>query len=71
MTPPASLPNAKKALDPASVGDVLAAFSSRNSSEEVAEDPLLIIDEDAAQNASAPPVRREEYRNLFSRLRSG
>jgi type II secretory pathway predicted ATPase ExeA len=35
------------------------------------EQPLLVIEEDAPQTTSPPPVRREEYRNLFSRLRSG
>jgi type II secretory pathway predicted ATPase ExeA len=37
----------------------------------VVEDPILIIDEENAVDPSRPPVRREEYRNLFSRLRSG
>ncbi len=33
------------------------------------EEPVLIVEDDTA--APKPPVRREEYRNLFSRLRSG
>lgn len=33
------------------------------------EEPILIVEDDAATSNS--PVRREEYRNLFSRLRSG
>lgn len=33
------------------------------------EEPVLIVEEDAPMPKS--PVRREEYRNLFSRLRSG
>jgi hypothetical protein len=36
------------------------------------EEPILVIDEDAAcPTAGQPPVRREEYRRLFARLRSG
>jgi type II secretory pathway predicted ATPase ExeA len=39
---------------------------------DVDEDPVLIIEDDAPTPAPPkPPVRREEYRNLFSRLRSG
>src|SRR5436190_6430181 len=35
-------------------------------------EPVLIVEEDAPTPAPhKPPVRREEYRNLFSRLRSG
>jgi len=38
----------------------------------VNDDPVLIIEDDAPAPAPhKPPVRREEYRNLFSRLRSG
>jgi type II secretory pathway predicted ATPase ExeA len=38
----------------------------------VDDDPVLIIEDDAPVPASPkPPVRRDEYRNLFSRLRSG
>ena len=33
------------------------------------EQPVLIVEDDIP--APQPPVRREEYRNLFSRLRSG
>jgi hypothetical protein len=36
------------------------------------DEPVLIIEDDAPAPApSKPPVRREEYRHLFSRLRSG
>jgi len=36
------------------------------------DEPVLIIEDDAPAPAPhKPPVRREEYRNLFSRLRSG
>ena len=36
------------------------------------DEPVLIIEDDAPVPAPhKPPVRREEYRNLFSRLRSG
>jgi type II secretory pathway predicted ATPase ExeA len=56
--------------------EVLAAFAAdRQELPEVDcsfdEHPMLVIEEDAPQNAPSPPVRREEYRNLFSRLRSG
>jgi hypothetical protein len=33
------------------------------------EEPVLIVEDDNLP--PKPPVRREEYRNLFSRLRSG
>jgi hypothetical protein len=35
------------------------------------EDPVLVIDDDVPPLSAQPPVRREEYRHLFSRLRSG
>jgi hypothetical protein len=38
----------------------------------VDDEPVLIVEDDAPVPAPhKPPVRREEYRNLFSRLRSG
>lgn len=38
----------------------------------VDEDPILVIESDVDEcRQSQPPVRRESYRNLFSRLRSG
>jgi hypothetical protein len=33
------------------------------------EQPVLIVEDD--HPSPHPPVRREEYRNLFSRLRGG
>jgi type II secretory pathway predicted ATPase ExeA len=46
-----------------------ALLSQENSSDsiEVEDDPILIVEED--QPTAISPVRREEYRNLFSRLR--
>ena len=35
------------------------------------EEPVLIIEDDAAVPPPKSPVRRDTYRNLFSRLRSG
>ncbi len=57
----------------AALGGILSAFASDTNApmEPIDDDPLLIIEEDAPQNSPQPPVRREEYRNLFSRLRSG
>jgi len=53
--------------------NILSAFTTH---EEVATDfgddlPVLVVEEDAATSNPQPAVRREEYRNLFSRLRSG
>ncbi|MCI0332931.1 MAG: AAA family ATPase [Planctomycetes bacterium] len=61
-------PNSADAL-----GSILSAFASDTSAtiEPIDDDPLLIIEEDAPQSSAQPPVRREDYRNLFSRLRSG
>ncbi len=54
----------------ADVSDAPAVFPTRVPA--VHDDPVLIIEDDAPVPASPkPPVRREEYRNLFSRLRSG
>jgi type II secretory pathway predicted ATPase ExeA len=35
------------------------------------DDPILVVEDDPSPSAEASPVRREEYRQLFSRLRSG
>ena len=35
------------------------------------DEPILVIEEDAIRPVGRPQVRRQEYRNLFSRLRSG
>jgi type II secretory pathway predicted ATPase ExeA len=54
----------------ADVSDSHATIPGRVHS--IVDDPVLIIEDDAPAPApQKPPVRREEYRNLFSRLRSG
>lgn len=54
----------------ADVSDSAAPFPEPVHS--INDDPVLIIEDDAPAPAPhKPPVRREEYRNLFSRLRSG
>jgi hypothetical protein len=35
------------------------------------QSPVLVVEEDGVPGKPNPPVRREAYRNLFSRLRSG
>jgi hypothetical protein len=69
LSPPG--PTTKSASRAGSISRILSSFAS--SEEENAaietENPVLVIEDDAPQ--SGPPVRREEYRNLFSRLRSG
>jgi type II secretory pathway predicted ATPase ExeA len=56
-----------------SLGRVLAAFASSRDDATANENetPLLVVEEDASQGGPQPSVRREEYRHLFSRLRSG
>jgi hypothetical protein len=56
-----------------SLNSVVSAFASRKAETPKIEDecPVLVIEEDAPQNSPQSPVRREEYRHLFSRLRSG
>jgi type II secretory pathway predicted ATPase ExeA len=56
-----------------SLGNVVSAFASHKVEAPQIEDenPVLVIEEDAPPNSSQSPVRREEYRHLFSRLRSG
>jgi len=56
-----------------SLGSVVSAFASHKVDEPGIEDenPVLVIEEDAPANSLQSPVRREEYRHLFSRLRSG
>jgi hypothetical protein len=58
--------------------DISPAWSRHDASLEVElvdqspafdEEPVLIVEDD--NPAPQAPVRREEYRNLFSRLRSG
>jgi hypothetical protein len=54
----------------ADVSDSPVAFPDSMGS--INDEPVLIIEDDAPAPAPhKPPVRREEYRNLFSRLRSG
>lgn len=54
----------------ADLSDSPAAFAEPMHA--IDDEPVLIIEEDAPTPAPhKPPVRREEYRNLFSRLRSG
>ena len=36
-----------------------------------AEEPVVVVEEDSTTGRTHSPVRREEYRHLFSRLRSG
>jgi type II secretory pathway predicted ATPase ExeA len=51
---------------------VLSAFALNREVDpvEVDESPIVIIEDDSAKTTT-PPVRREDYRHLFSRLRSG
>jgi type II secretory pathway predicted ATPase ExeA len=44
----------------------IAAWEALESNE-----PILVVEEDSAPHAAKSPVRREDYRQLFSRLRSG
>ena len=46
----------------------LSASDHRSEQFATEDEPILIVEDD---NAPKSPVRREEYRNLFSRLRSG
>jgi hypothetical protein len=68
VSSPPKPPSKSEALD-----GVIPTFAAHKN--EVApakpEAPVLIIEDDAARHCPQPPVRREEYRNLFSRLRSG
>jgi type II secretory pathway predicted ATPase ExeA len=70
-TPTAPTPAA--AFNSDSLASVLSAFAIGSSSEHVedAESPVILIEDEAVRNTSTPAVRREDYRNLFSRLRSG
>jgi hypothetical protein len=55
------------------VGPARAAQTAQDCSMQVLDDaPILVIEEDPADRPGhGPQVRRQEYRNLFSRLRSG
>jgi type II secretory pathway predicted ATPase ExeA len=67
-------PSASKlAHDSDSLGSILSAFASHQEETPATdlENPVLVIEEDAPQDRTYPGVRREEYRHLFSRLRSG
>jgi hypothetical protein len=63
----------KPASHAESLESILSAFASQKQDAAKAEQeaPVLVIEEDAAAGGPQPPVRREEYRHLFSRLRSG
>jgi hypothetical protein len=49
----------------------LAEIGECSSSPVAAEPPVLLVEEDSAPVHRAGAVRREDYRHLFSRLRSG
>jgi hypothetical protein len=53
--------------------DTIAAveINQRAGHQAVTESPVLLVEEDCLPSRANPPVRREEYRHLFSRLRSG
>lgn len=66
-------PAAKLPHDGDSLDNILSAFALQQGENPAAnlENPMLVIEDDAPQCGAHPPVRREEYRHLFSRLRSG
>ncbi|HVT29323.1 MAG TPA: AAA family ATPase [Lacipirellulaceae bacterium] len=54
------------------IADLSDVSAPQQADASVEEDPVLIIEDDSTvPPARKPPVRREEYRQLFSRLRSG
>jgi hypothetical protein len=55
------------------LSSILSAFAGQKEATPAMEEdvPVLVIEDDAPQKSPEPPVRREEYRHLFSRLRSG
>lgn len=54
------------------IADVSEATSPAPAAPELEKDTVLIVEDDAPTPSPVKPaVRREEYRNLFSRLRSG
>lgn len=48
-----------------------SAAAVQGSRSQVAEAPVLVIEEEPDETPATPPVRRQEYRQLFSRLRGG
>jgi type II secretory pathway predicted ATPase ExeA len=66
-------PATKSASRTPSLSSIISAFATHREDATAIESeaPLLVIEDDAPQNGPQPPVRREEYRHLFSRLRSG
>lgn len=53
------------------LGKIISAFSTKESPLVVAAEESILVIEDDAPSSPQAPVRREEYRHLFSRLRSG
>ncbi len=54
------------------IADVSDMATKQASEAALDDDPVLIVEDDAPMpGPRKPPVRREEYRQLFSRLRSG
>jgi hypothetical protein len=49
----------------------LGAISKGAGDRTAVESPVLLVEDDHSASRPNAPVRREEYRNLFSRLRSG
>lgn len=59
-------------LGAAALAAMTAADITRGAGKPFApEAPVLVVEEDGLPGQRGPAVRREEYRNLFSRLRSG
>jgi hypothetical protein len=65
----ASPPSAIRSETLASVLSAFAITSDVDRSE-TGESPIVIVEDDNTKTPT-PPVRREDYRHLFSRLRSG
>jgi type II secretory pathway predicted ATPase ExeA len=69
LLPPAARPDAVGAAAFESMATAALPPGGRNKLRN--EAPVLVIEDDAVPPAKNSPVRREQYRNLFSRLRSG
>jgi hypothetical protein len=70
---PLLAPSAQVGTVGAAAFESVAAFGLKKAARQArsTESPVLVIEEDAPPRRTNPPVRREEYRHLFSRLRSG